>query len=143
MAGGVVSWTVMRCDAVAVLLASSTAVQFTIVVPSGNREGASLATEATPTASDATGESMSTGVPSGEEASAVASGGAASDGGVVSATSTACSAAAEFPASSVAVQVMTVRPIGSVAGASPVTAAGPAASEAAGGASPWPDAAAS
>ena len=94
-------------------------------------------------ASVATGEPMSTGVPSGDEASATTSAGASSDGGVVSDTSAACTAAASLPASSVAVQVITVRPIGSVDGASPDTAAGPAASEAEGGTSAWPGAAVS
>ena len=114
-----------------------------IVVPSGKRGGASLETDATPTASEAAGEPTSTGVPSGDVASAVALAGALRAGATVSATSATCSAAAELPASSVAVQVMTVRPIGRTCGASPATEWAPAASEAAGADSAWPGAAVS
>ena len=130
MAGGVVSLTVMRCSAVAVLFASSAAVQFTIVVPSGNRAGASLAMDATPTASDAAGEPVSTGVPSGDAASAVALAGAASAGGVVSTTATSCVAACLLPAASAAVQVTIVVPSGNRAGASLAMDATPTASDA-------------
>ena len=135
MAGGVVSWTVMRCRAVASLPAASVAVQVTVVVPSGNRAGASLATDATPTASDASGVAMSTGVPSGVAASTVTLTGAASDGGVVSTTVTSCVAVCVLPASSAAVQVTVVVPSGNRAGASLATDATPTASDAV--AAPW------
>ena len=119
--GGVVSTTFTSCSAVAALPASSVAVQVTTVAPSGNRAGASLETDATPTASEAAGEPTSTGVPSGDAASAVTLAGAASEGGVVSTTFTSCSAVAALPASSVTVQVTTVLPRASTGGASFVT----------------------
>ena len=86
---------------------------------------------------------MSTGVPSGDAASAVTLAGALRAGAAVSATSATCSAVAALPASSVAVQVMTVRPIGRTGGASPATEWAPAASEASGADRARPGAAAS
>ena len=128
--GGVVSRTVTRCSAVAALPAASAAVQVTVVVPSGNRGGASLATDATPTASDAVALPMSTGAPPGDAASPVTSAGAAIDGGVVSTTVTRCSAVAALPAASAAVQVTVVVPSGNRGGASLATDATPTASDA-------------
>ena len=122
----------MRCRAVASLPEASAAVQITTVVPSGNREGASLATDATPATSVALGAPISTGVPSGEEASAAMSGGASSSGGIVSRTVISCSAVAALPAASVAVHVSVVVPSGSTGGASLSSEAGPARSVAAG-----------
>ena len=117
------STTVTRCSAVAALPAASDAVQVTVVVPSGNRAGASLVTDATPTASDAVALPTSTGAPPGDAASAVTSAGAAIDGGVVSTTVTRCSAVAALPAASDAVQVTTVVPSGRTGGASFATEA--------------------
>ena len=130
--GGVVSRTTTRWTAVASFPAASVAVQVTVVVPSGNTAGASLETDATPTASVASGEPTSTGAPSGDAASAVASGGGTIEGGVVSTTFTSCSAVASFPAASVAVQVTVVAPSGNTAGASLETDATPTASVASG-----------
>ena len=117
------------------MLALSIAVQFTIVVPRGNRAGASLATDATPTASVATGEPMSTGVPSGDEASAVTLAGAASAGGVVSTTRTSCAAVCLLPAASAAVHATTVVPRPNSGGASLAMDTTPTASDAV--AAPW------
>ena len=135
MAGGVVSRTSTCCRAVASLPASSIAVQVTVVVPSWNRAGASLATEATPTASDTSGDPMSTGVPSGEEASTDTLAGAARVGGVVSATVTSCAAVCLLPAASAAVQVTTVVPRPNRGGASLAMDTTPTASDAV--AEPW------
>ena len=116
--GGVVSTTTISCVSVALLPAASVAVHVTTVVPSGNRAGASLAMDATPTASDASASPISTGVPSADTASAAMSAGAEIDGGVVSTTTTSCSAVAVLPASSDTVHVTIVRPSGRTAGAS-------------------------
>ena len=130
--GGVVSLTSTDCLAVAALPAASAAVHVTTVVPIGNTGGASLSSEATPTASVALAAPMSTAAPSGDSASAVTSGGARSDGGAVSRTVISCAAVAVFPAASVAVQVSTVAPSGRTGGASLSSVTGPARSDDAG-----------
>ena len=130
-AGGVVSTTETTCESDASFPASSAAVQVTTVLPTLNASGASLASEATPTASVASAAPMSTEFASGEAASAVTSGGADTDGGTVSRTVTVCCACAAFPAASAAVHVTTVSPIGYDGGASLPSSTTPTASEAA------------
>ena len=78
---------------------------------------------------------MSTGVPSGDEASAVTLAGAASAGGVVSTTRTSCAAVCLLPAASAAVQATTVVPRPNSGGASLVMDTTPTASDAV--AAPW------
>ena len=104
--------------------APSVAVHVTVVSPGGKAAGASLVGVQQPspsTASLADATPMST-VVMGPVACAVTSAGMARVGAVVSSTVTFCGADAEFPASSVAVQVTTVVPRGNFAGASLVIA---------------------
>ena len=133
--GGVVSRTDTICAAEAVLLAASDAVQFTVVVPIGNTEGASLATDATPTASDASASPIETEAPWGDSASASMSGGAAIAGGTVSSTVTSWLAVCSFPAASAAVHTTVVVPVPNRAGASLEMETTPTASDAV--AWPW------
>ena len=84
MVGAVVSRTVTVCVAVAVLPAASLAVQTTVVLPSGNVDGALLVAATVPSrASTATAVPMETAVRA-PVASAVTSGGAFMRGGVLS-----------------------------------------------------------
>ena len=117
--GGVVSSTETSCVSAASLPAASVAVQVTVVVPSGNRAGASLATDAIPDPpSDAAASPSGTAFEPAEAASNATSGGARIDGRTVSSTTTLCSAVASLPATSRAVQVTAVAPRGNSAGAS-------------------------
>ena len=133
--GGVVSTTATSCSAVAVLPAASAAVQVTVVVPSGNRAGASLATDAIPDPpSEAAASPSGTSFESADVASNTTSGGARTDGRTVSTTTTLCGAVASLPATSRAVQVTVVVPSGNRAGASLDTDITPTASETGGSA---------
>jgi len=106
MLGGVVSTTVTFWVAWAEFPESSVAVQVTVVTPSGNRAGASLVTVASASQMSLTvGVPRSAAVPSALACSTSMFAGAVIVGGVVSTTVTFWVAWAEFPESSVAVQV--------------------------------------
>src|SRR5262249_54917575 len=114
MVGAVVSATVTLNVFVATLPAPSTAVQVTVVSPSGKRapEAGAQVTVTGPTASVAAGSGKLTTAPPGPAASAVTSGAAPMAGGVGSATFTVKLALAALPCASTAVQVTVVVPIG-------------------------------
>jgi len=106
MKGAVVSTMVTTWVAVELLPEASVAVQVTVVVPSGNRAGASLVTAGLASHRSATcGVPRFTGVPASVVCSVVMPGGAVMLGGVVSTTVMTSVAMPTLPDASVAFHV--------------------------------------